>query len=478
MPRVEWVGQSIKDPDNGQTDPSRLINCYRERLGDKIVIKSVLGTTPFANLDGVFMRALARIDNKMIVAHGGSLWSVSERGVATLLGAIENASDTTLSGNNGSIAVTAGGEYFVWDGTAMSSPTIGAFSAYGSGTFFGQSTVITEKDGRRITWSGVADAATFDADDVITAEQRDDNIVRALPIAGLLWVFKETSIERFALTGGLDFITPVSASLLEPGLAGFNLLTEMPNGAAFVGSDGVFYVVLGGQMRPVSTRGVESSIRVSVPETVFYYEDEGHKCIVIQFNDRPAWIYDLSMGEWHERARGIALEPWDVVASVNVYGKAFVGRKTGEIYELARVNQDASEPLLRRAVSRTMEFEGRRFIVPKLEVMPTVGRSYLGRETAEVLGLENGEVLGLDDLALGFDLSSTAPRDAKMDVRTSKDRGETWGQVRRRSLGDQGDYNKTVVLRSLGQFRKMNVEITMADATEVVIDAQAFVEVA
>ena len=476
MPAVEWVGQSAKDNDDSQFDPSRLVNCYRESHGGRPVIKSVLGMNTVANLDGVLVRAMSEVGGTLYASIEGKLKSISRNAQVSTLGNIDSDPETTISGNNGKIIVTAGGNCFVYDAGEMSQPDTGAITNIASASFIGQSTVLVEKNGRRVQWSDVADPKTYDALNFATTEQRDDNNIRGLPIGGLFWIFKERSIERWYLNGGASFFSPIAGGVLDTGLRGFNLLAEYPGGAFFVGDDGIVYLIVGGQIAPISTRAVEGSVSESQPRTAFFYEDEGHKFCVITFEDRPAWVYDISTKEWHERAEGADLGPWTALHAAQAYGRNYVANSLGYLHLLQRSNEDSSGPLVRLGVSRTLEADGQRFVISRLQVKPRVGRSALGRSEASVLDVGGGFVLGVGGEALQVKGFSADPRDAKIFVRLSKDRGETWGRRFDRSLGDQGDYRKAVIMRSLGQFETFNAEFSISEPAEIPIDAIAFVE--
>lgn len=455
MAKVQWIGARRSDKDNSQSGPARLLNCYRQPNGGKFSVRGVLGTSAFATLPGVFMRAMKEVGGEIYAAHGGKVYKVAEDMTVTERATVANAADTTIEGNNGAITVAAGGDYYniASDGT-VTSPVTGAFSNVGSVSLIGQRTVITEKDGRRFGWSDAADSTTFDALNFATAEYEDDKIIRGGAIGGQYWIFSERSIERWYLSGSSDvaqFLLPVSGAAIETGLKSFGLFTRFPNGAFFVGDDGICYLVSGGQLRPISARGVETSIAQESPNRCSYYEDEGQKFCVVHFPNRPAWCYDISVNEWHERAEGESFGAWSAVAAVKAYGKSFVGTDLGGIYSLERNNVDASGPLIRRGISDTLE-TGRRFTIPRLQIQATTGNSNL----TELDGSQ---------------------RPARIALRMSKDRGKTWGSEKRRSLGKKGEHDTLPVFRRLGQFRRANAEFTISDEAEISIDAEAFVDV-
>lgn len=478
--QFEFIGASRQDPDNSQASPARLLNMYRENIGEKYVLKRVLGMTAFCDLGDAVLRALANIRGYMYAVSGGNLYIVGPNGSDALYGAVGDDPHTTISSNNGPIAVTAGGDYYLWTGATITTPSTGAFSSVGSAVFWGQRTVLSELNGRRIQWSDVADAATFDALNFATAEGRDDNIIRLLVNQGQLWIFGDRSIERWYLTGGDDFAAPMAGAEIDTGLKAFNLLTDLPNGAFFVGDDNIAYLASGGGLKPVSSRAVETAVKQGMPSHCFYYEDEGHKFCVIRFDDRPAWVYDVSSDEWHERANGDARVLWDAIAAAQVFGRDFVGFGNGNIYELERTNVDATGPLVGVAVSRNIRNGGAHFSIDRVGLLCTVGESNF--TTTEVAVLDAGEVdealeVGSGDLLeINEGAGATGPRPAKVIGSFSRDRGKTFGVGKARSLGTQGDYDTEVVWRALGVFNNAVMRLIVADADEITIESVCEVE--
>lgn len=480
MPAVEFVGQSMDDPDNTPSNPSRLVNVYRENVGDgRKALKSVLGTEAFAQMDGVFLRAMEEINGRVYIAHGGKLWQMFETSAIESLGEVTNDAETTISGNNGSVCIVAGDSYYVWGGSTLSQPTAGAFSDFGSVTFFGQRTILTERGGRRVQWSDVADPSTLDALNFATTEARDDNNLRAMPFGGELWIFKEASIERWGQQ--TDGPAAISGAVHDVGLKGYNLLTKIQNGGFFVGSDNKAYLCApGGQLKPVSTVAVETSISFEEPQACFYYQDEGHEFCVITFQNRPAWVFDLGMGEWHERAEG-RNGAWRVAGCVEAYGHFFVGNLTGGIYKLTRNNADVGGPLYRTMVSRNFQRDGQRFRVSRLQFNGSVGKWQKDAtldQSPDALKAGTGEALQAGEGA-ALKAGDVTPADTyKCLMRFSQDRAKTFGSYKEKSLGARGEYETQITKRSIGQFRNFVVELSCAEPVDVVFEATAVLEVA
>jgi hypothetical protein len=473
--RFEFGGQSASDPDNTYANTARLLNCYREFTGDgEVVVKSAPGVEAFSQPVGVFSRATARVDGMIYTAHGGTLYSVSSDGAAEPLGAVPNDATTSISGNNGNVTVVAGGRYFVWDGATLSEPNKdedqAAFNAFADVTFFGQLTVLIEKDGDRVQWSDVANPKTLDGLSFATTEARDDKSLRALPIAGSLWIFKETSIERWQQSGA--DIRAIAGSTVDTGLKGRNLLTPTPTGCFFIGSDGKAYLVRGGSVAPVSTIAVETSLSKQEPMACVYYRDEGHEVCVITFDDRAAWCYDISTGEWHERP------DFNVKTSVQAYGASFVTTDVNGIFKMSRNQRDFTGPLISRMVGRTIRNAGKWFTVSEFRTPCRVGRTSLDETNIEAAGLlandgllQTGETEGLD--------VATAIQDrlaATVTLRTSRDSAHRWSAPKARSLGFVGEYDQQVVWRSLGRFKQFTPELSWSEDSDFTVSAKVDLE--
>lgn len=477
MPLIEFAGQSARDPDSRAANSSRLINCHREKVGGRTdyVLRKVLGMVAFTSVNAVFCRAMHWDGTYIFAAVGGYLWRISSDGTTTSIGAIIDSAETTIASNNGILTVTAGGTYYNYDGATLTTPGTGAFSDMGSLTFIGQRTVITERGGRRFQWSDVADATTLGGS-FATTESRDDNNLRVLAHAGILWFFKERSIERW-YEDATDVFAPVSGGTIDVGLKSYGLICKTPAAVFFVGSDGKAYLV-GSEIKPVSNVAVETAIEQGTPDSCFYYRDEGHEFVCIHFEDRPAWVFDLSALEWHERAEGLDLGPWSATQCVEAWNGDFItGNTTGSFNQLARVSNDIGEPLISQATGHSIRVDGNRFRVAKAEVFGKLGVSSGAMPVIlQIAGLEvldasdGGALLILDDSGIA--------RDPKVMLEVSRDYGITFGEPKVRSLGVPGDYDITVRWRSLGQFRSFTPRLSWADNTDITIDATMSVALA
>jgi hypothetical protein len=444
MAMVEFVGQSARDADNIRANPSRLVNLYREPVdpGDKHALKSVLGTTAFADLGGVFVRAMAEVEGDIYALANLKLQKIDTGGSVTDLGVTLDDANASIAGNNGNVTAVIGGAYYLWDGATLTNPVAGAFSSFGAVEYIGNYTVLTELNGRRFQWSGVADPNDLPGLSFSTADGRDDDIIRPLALNGQLYLLKAGSIEEWYLTGeagALAFERRVGG-VTDIGLKSFGLVARFDGGAFLVGDDNRAHM-LSGQLQPVSTPAVETAIKTCDPQYCLTYDDEGHTFCVITFRDCPAWVFDVATGEWHERAQGAGLSPWQVSASARMANEWYVGRDGGAILHMERSNADEGLPLVRMARSRVLYMDGSRFVVPEVEIFPRVG----------------------------FDA-------ATVELSLSRDGGITWGSPKAASWS-VGDYSRRVIWRNLGQFRQAALEVRMSDPVDVPLSSQARVKI-
>lgn len=482
MALIQFVGQGAQDADNISANTARLLNYYRQPIAQggitQHVLKSVLGQTAYADLDTVLIRAMSRVDDVIYAVAGGGLYSVDEAAGIINLGSISDDESTTIAGSYGDVVVAADGKYYVYRSPTITQPSGKAFDSVGSVCFVGGYAVLTEKNGKKFQWTALGDAATLDPLDFDTADSRDDNILRGVPLNGRLILFKQRSMEIWYTTGraNSDEFDRVVGGTIDTGLKAFGLVTDFSGGLFFVGDDNIPYLTAGGQPEPLANPAVQTAIKQGNPTHCYTYEDEGHKFLCIRFSDRPAWCYDITTGEWHERAEGRLFGPWAATSTVERGGVWYAGNEHGRIVSLSRTGADEGDSLYRRAVSNEV-YLGKRFRVRLLEILGRVGRSALGGSGSYLLDVGLGYVLAVSDDTL-FSLGDFTgePRNAVIGIRVSRDGGNTWSELKERSFGDQGEYETRAVWRSMGQFRRFCVELNCSEPTDMPINATVNLE--
>lgn len=425
-----------------------LVNLYPEQApGDartRISLRSVPGEVVFSDTGSPLMRAAAVAVGAFWCVGAGNLYEIAEDGSVSNRGAVGNSLETSISGNGTNVCVVANGDYSVWDGASLTTPTPGAFSDFGSVTFSDYDTILTELNGRRFQWSDTADPTTLDALNFATAEARDGDILRAEVDRAQVFLFTEECVEVWRNTGvsGSSRYRRLTVIDQGRGLKGYHLMTADAFGIFFVGNDGVAYILSGSGVQPVSTPAVQSDIADGNPDAAFYYEDRGHKFCVIRFSNRPAWVYDLVTQLWHRRQSGVDRAPWGVLRMATAYGKWLGVDPFGVVVEAARTNTDRGLPLKRIMRGKPIYMDGRKFSVAEFEALCSVGESNLGR-------------------------------DAEIMLRWSRDTGQTWVGDRTGSLGTLGDYDRQVRFHGLGRGESFTPELSCTEATDVVFYSDA-----
>jgi hypothetical protein len=443
---VEFVQQSDRNSGHSGANTARLVNLYPEPLppGGRapFQLRGVLGTAGWAEVGGVFMRALADVGGRCFAVANSRLQEIAADGSVTDHGAVGDAVETTISGNDGKVTVVSDGAYFVWDGATLTEPTAGAFSDMGSVDLLGGYTLISELDGNRLQWSDLYDAETLPGLNFYTVEERPGNLVRVFTVNDTAICFKSLSLAVYGRTGqaGAAAIAPLGI-VRDIGLKSFNLVARYPDGAFFVGSDNRVYLTDGGSFQAISTPAVEHDIARGTATNCFFYSDEGHQFAVIRFSDRPAWACDLAFGAaWHERATGTG--PWNVQQSAFAHGAWRVGGQGGGIHTLTRNSTDVSGPLIREATSLTA-YEGRAFTLSRLELFGAMGEYAV---------------------------------EPQLSLWLSPDNGNTWGKERTRGLGGLGEYQTRVNFKALGQFRQVTARVRVTAPYDVRLLSAANVE--
>lgn len=480
MPSLPFFGQSETSGANLWGATSRLINLYPQPLGNRRVLRTVLGTEDFSSPAGTYCREMAEVEGRLYVVQQSTLSEVGPSGSLTTIGAVGGDPNCTISGNNGKVTIVSKGDYYVYDGAELVTPSGGAFSDFGSVEFFAQLTVLTEEGGRRVQWTEPGRPAELDALDFASAEAEDDNILRAMTVGPELWVFGERSIERWSSTsaGGLAAIPGTKISV---GLKSFNLATKIPDGAFFIGTDNIAYLAAGGAAQAVSSSGVNYSLSNEAAHRVVYYEDEGQKFCAIVFTDRPAWVFDFATGEWHERSSRTTSGAWEARAAASAYGAFFIGTDVDGIKKFVRTNKDGENPIIRRAISQTIEAD-KPFRVAEIVLTGRVGWAGLNPDTdtsTPVMDAGDGEAVDSGDgSAIELFKEQVADDAEKIEIRVSKDKGHTWGNSQYRSVGFFGEYDRRVSIRSLGACRNLTVEVIMSREVEFSMDSAVEVRAA
>lgn len=427
---VLFATQSAMHDSERQSTPQRLVNMFPESTVTEdtpVLIRSCPGRTKSVTGESSPVRAMLETSSAIYYAANAKLWSFDGT-TATELGAIPDDASTSLAFNGTQVAAVAGGAYHLWDGSTVSAIVGQAFTSFGSVDYMDGYFLFTEKDGGRHAVSALNDGASLNALDFASAEYRPDDIVRGFVDHSEWWLFGQTTVEVWSNQGLLDYpFERVPGAQMERGCLQTNTVAKMDNTVFWLGNDRIVYRAVQYTPQRVSNHHVEAALREATPDVAFVYEYEGHKFYVLHFEDRPAWVFDAATNVWHERASGVDMDAWDVLAAARLGNVWYVGDKDGNISKVERVFQENGATLLRTAQSSNLWLGGERFTVNKANVDVKAGQ------------------------------------DTTIMFQYSNDKGRTWSREQTMSAGATGDYDNHWSFWNLGQGRHFAARLACSD---------------
>lgn len=261
---------------------------------------------------------------------------------------------------------------------------------------------------------------------------------------GDVWYNAGTSPFPFAPIQGVQIPYGIAApfSLKQVGPA-IMWLTHNESG------DGQVVEALGYAPTVVSTEPIEYALSTyqRIDDAVAWsYQDQGHDFYVLNFPsaDR-TWCYDRTEGLWHERGTWNAtegtFETWGPQYHTHVFDKHLVLHSAnGTIYRMATdLFTDADGEYLRRIrIPPILSLEQKRLFIDRLQlhVQPGIG------------------------------LSSGQGSNPQVDLRMSRNGGNTFGNIRSRSAGVLGAYDTHLVWNQCGSGFNMVPEISCSDPVD------------
>ena len=447
-------------------DVQRCVNLYPEvnelktaAAGEIGSLISVAGKRLLATLGaGPIRGTYPTSTGKFAVVSGNGLYLVQPDWTYTLEGTLG-----TITGNVG--IADNGTQLIVVDGPAGYIVTMadGAFKQITSDAFLGGTNVVFQ-DGYFIinnpgtgefAISALYDGMTWDAADFATAEGSPDPLQTVLSNRRQLWLFGTKTIEVWWNSGAQDFpFSRFDGAFIEYGCAAPWTACKYANTVLWLGSgqnaDGIVWMAQAYQPQRISNHSVEQAIQAAgdiSTATAYVYQAGGHMFYALNLpNGLTTWVYDISTGQWHERAylnQGI-LERDRGECYAHVYNTDVLGDyQNGNLYALdPLVYTDNGNPLKRMRRSPHIVQSMKRMFHHRLTLDAQMG-------------------VGLDGTQFG-----TAP---VVSLRWSDDHGNSWSTERSKPLGQIGAYKNRVYFDRLGQSLTRVYEISVTDPVPVVI---------
>lgn len=405
----------------------RLLNMYAEAAqkvpGNVILLprpgmaqRETIGEGPFAGLfhqPGAFGDAVFSVSGSGFYGNSTSLGSVSVVGLSQMAVA-----------DNALLAATGGG-FYRYDGSALASVAFPDNAGVSSVVFLGGYAFAARRGTRRFYFSGDA-GATWDGLDYLSAEQSTDYIVGLAIVVDQLWVFCQRHTEVFFLTGDDEApVQRVQGRVFDKGALARDTIVRLDNTVFWVGHDGIVYR---GEQTPqrVSDHGIEERIGLSSPAlSAWSYAWNGHLFYVLHL-DAETLVYDVATQQWHE-AGSYGGRRWRALIGVQVGRDVVVADdESNQLWTLEEGRYSDGEDELERLFTASVDEPG---FIDMMALDCSCGEAPINEEPGV------------------------------LEMRTSRDNGNTFGEWRQKSLGLNGQYRKRVGFNRVGMVDRGNMLI-------------------
>jgi hypothetical protein len=407
-------------------------------------------------------RGYVKMQKKLYVVYGITLYYVDDAGTATTLGTVEGTSRVVIAQNGTQLVIVADSKSYVYStySTLFQEITDANFLDASSVCYVDGYFVFSQKGTNQFFISplinditGECDLTAFDATDRARAFTQGGNITACVADHKELWIFKDdNTIEVWQDTGGDFPFTRLGGAFTQRGGFSKHAITQEDNTLVWLGDDKVIYRANGYVPQRISNFDLEAEIAaMDFIGDVFAqsWTENGHKLCGFWFPTAgKTVVVDLATNNlWHER-QSLTYDYWRVNGVVDCYDKLIItDSESNNIGELDfETFQEYGNTKQAIRVGQTIHAEGATFSVDRFEVFCEAG-----------VGLVSGQ-----------------GSDPTIALELSKDHGKTYGTRKTRSLGKIGDYTERAVWRQQGYYRQVTPKILISDPVRrYIIDAYA-----
>ena len=456
--------------------PEQCMNMYPERLEvggqPRLVLYPTPGLTLFAQnaTEGAPCRGVFSQMGRAFTVIGTKLYEMLEFGGLTEIGTVaidDNPATFATNGDAGNeLFVTSGNQGYLYDlGTgAFTNPVsdvtqCGMVDGYFVALDAATSTLKVSDLLDGTTWTGIGTLQRSAAPDPWQAMVIRDRTI-------ILFGSETTEPVYDAGTSPMPF-APVPGIVIPYGVDGPFSAQTLGNSTIWVtrSKDGGRQVVRmqGYTVNRISTHAMEMQLSRydDVSDAVAYtYQDQGHQFYVLNLpRDNATWVYDLSLGLWHERghwnSEKTEYQVWGPRFHCYAFNKHLVGDTSGpgRIYEMnIDVYTDVDGNGLRRQrIPPILEADQDRIVINRFQLHCDVGIGLVG--------------------------ASAQGHDPQIMMQMSTDGGETWSAERWRSAGKLGKYQHRAQWWRCGSGRNVIISVAMTDPVpwrivDAIVDAK------
>lgn len=399
----------------------RLVNQYAEQspvagivlvARPGLVANMTLGAGPTR---GIFSKP-GCFGGDVFTVSGGTLY----RGPVAV-GAVPGVEAVSMDGNELELMIGNVDGLYRYNGTSVAAVATPDGSGVRSVAYMASRFLYVRSNTGKIYWSDILSGAAIDPLSFATAEAMPDPLVAVLLIGDVLWLFGQASVEFWANTGDPDApFAPIQGRVYARGCIYTDTARLADNTGVWVGEDRVVYRG-GATPERISTHGIEDKIAEG-PLKAWVMPLDGHLFYIL-IGSTFAGAYDFSTQQWCELSsygRASFRAHCGVAVGTDIYAG---DDTTGTIWAMDGSVASDDGAAMQRVFTAGLTHAGKTFPCTDLQVDASVG------QTADLSGQGANPVI---------------------EMRFSRDGGNTWSDWAPASLGAMGKYRNRAAWRRLG----------------------------
>lgn len=424
-------------PEKNDADAARPVKLVR-RVGSLDLIQS--SGVSFTTVRGMG-QADGHASGKILIADDDTVrtYDTSAATFGTLTGTLTGSDRVQFAFGGVEAAILADGDLFVSTGSAVAAATDADWAtllsdhsqtAFTSVATLGQRALLTYGD--RFAFSDALNFNETTALNYYTAESSPDGIVAGYVLGDWYYVFGTQTIEIWTQTGDNDDpFRPLTSSVIQRGCLAGDTIQLLDNTLFFVADDFTVRRLTQSSAEIISqawvTRALRSENKADLVASVMEYDN--HTFYIINGLNN-CLVYSVAFGTW-QLFTSLESSTWKY---------AYILDKDGTYYGLGRTGTVFSE------LSRSFESDEKPAAGTFGTEIVWQGSAHLpittGRPPIKSIRVDGTK--GVGSAADKFE-------DGYIEMRISRDNGNTWSDWRRRSTGTQGQYGKRTIWRRNGR---------------------------
>lgn len=468
--RIDLTGSSYVYP-TLNFDAQRSINLYtsRSEVGNSKA-PSILCPTPghkiFTPLPIQSIRGLHTTSDRAFAVSYNTFYEIFSDGTYVNRGTITTSTSNPVSIQDNGLQVmivdgTATGGYIFTLGTnVFTKITAPGFEGAVTVDFLDGYFIINRPNSQKYQISDLYDGLTWDALDVANAEGSPDNLIAVVSVHRQTFLIGQTTIEVVYNSGASPFpIERVQGVFIEYGCTAAFSVQQTANTIFWIGEDkagqNVVWMSEGYNAKRISTEAIEYYLNQYDVSTVtsYSYQELGHYFIQWNIIGAPTSIvYDVTGGEWHERARFNPVAGRFERDRANFHMYAF-GKHLVSDYENGNIYEQSTDILMDDT-----------YLIKRQRTLPYVS------DDLEYLYFSRFQVDC--QTGVGTVTGESYDTDPQLELDWSDDGGHTYSNPLLQSMGKIGQYYSRVTWnRSLGRSRARVWRISIIAAVKVYLIA-------